>query len=50
MLRISVAVESGKSKAELNAFLNDINEGKIKIEKEVLNIQYWLQNKLQSAK
>jgi hypothetical protein len=50
MLRISAAAESADRKKELNAFLNDVNAGKIKLEMGEINIKYWLENKLKNVK
>ena len=49
MLSISAASGSGIPKDKLKAFLNDINTEKVKLSMDILNVRYWLQQKLKLA-
>jgi len=46
MLSISSAAATGDPKNELMAFSKDVKAGKIKIEPEIINLRYWLDEKI----
>jgi hypothetical protein len=46
ILRITEAAASGNERKELQAFLEDVKQGKIKIDTGRMNIKYWLEQKL----
>ncbi len=46
MLRLSSTGSNGDQKKELMAFSEDVNAGKIKIETGIINLRYWLDEKI----
>ena len=50
MIRIGAAAESVRIKQELKAFRDDAESGKLKLNMNEFNVQYWLERKLDRLK